>query len=75
MIYSDRRDHLKGYNAPLAYMPYSLMIYPRLLLVWLYIQSPEESAILKIRGENRQKSMGSQRTSKEALKVWRITQF
>ena len=75
MIWDGVRDHLEGDMTPLLGFPSSLARYLRLLLVWSSIQSSAESLILRIKGYNKHKNMGDQRTLRGALTLWRLMQF
>ena len=75
MIWAGIRDHLAGDMTPLDDMPSSLVVYQRVLLVWSYIQRPEECVILWIVGGKNYSNVGDQINLREALKVWRLVQF
>ena len=53
--------HLSGDMAPPVDINSPLAGYPRVLLVWFYIQSHSKSLMLKIIGEDRQKIINAQR--------------
>ena len=56
-------------------MPSSPVIYPRGLLVWLFIQIISGGFMLRIIGDKSQDNMSAQRTLREAIKLWRLMQL
>ena len=72
MIWGGRRDFMEGDMNILVGMPPSPVIYPRGLLVWLFIQIISGGFMLRIIGDKSQDNMSAQRTLREAIKLWRL---
>ena len=75
MKWAGQRDNLEGDMTPLAGMPSSSEVYLKTSFVSSSIQMPDKIIILWIRDEKKQRNMISQRTLREALKVWRLMQL
>ena len=75
MILDGRRDPPAGDITPLAGMPSSLVEEARGSSEWSSIPMLSGSVILKKIDKKNQKNMSSQRTPREAQKVWRLLIF
>ena len=72
MIWAGRRDHMLGDITPLSGMPSSSVVEARVSLEWSSITRPVVILMLQKREQDNQNKMISQRTSREAQKVWRL---
>ena len=75
MIWAVRRDNLVVDTTPLSGMPSSLMGEARVSLEWSSIPRPSGIMMLWKIEDNKHKEMSSQRTLREAQKLWRLLQF
>ena len=72
MIWAGRRDHLVGDTTPLQDMTSSSAEEKMESSEWSYIPRPVGITTLQKRKEKNQKNMSSQRTPREAQKVWKL---
>ena len=72
MIWAVRRYHLVGNMTPLESMPSSLVEEARRSFQWSSIPRPDVIVMQQKKEEKKHNNMSSQRTLREAKKVWRL---